>query len=139
MRPDATGLSRSREALSLWQSLAATYDEIGLSLEGALDRDLAELVERVSVLEQQLAPLVSEIAELRAQHEEAVPALRAVGSAIDALVASLVDRQPTLVRAAIAARARIAEKLVELNTAKAQLHGYTARGGRATAFSTRYA
>ncbi|MBM4267820.1 MAG: hypothetical protein FJ144_14615 [Deltaproteobacteria bacterium] len=139
MRRDVPELSRSHEALVLWQRLDATYDEIARALEGAIDRDLTELLGRVSVLEQQLAPLVREIAALRARHEETDPALAAVWCEIDALVASLVDRQPTLVRAAVAARARIAEKLVELNTAKAQLHGYGVHGGRPTAFATRYA
>jgi hypothetical protein len=139
MRREAPGLSRSREALAVWQRLGTAYDEIARALEGGLGHELAELVERVAGLEHELGPMVSEIAALRSRGDEPDPSILAIWREIDAVIASLAARQPFLVRAAVAARAQAAEKLAGLRDVRTQLHGYAAGGNRAAPFASRYA
>src|SRR5262245_47811868 len=100
MRPDQSAVETSMRALSLWRELAIAYDDIALALERPEGGPLRALAQRIVELEEDLRPMVVRIAALRAELESD-PALSAIWTETDGLIASLASRQPTLVRTAM--------------------------------------
>lgn len=134
MPPDGALLARSRTALALWETLRAAYDDIGAALAAPESHDLATLGARIVGIEAELKPLVAELAAARSRGSTDAELLE-LWHATDALVASLAERHPALVRAALDARSATAERL----TAHRLAHGYGAGSGQALQLTSRHA
>lgn len=126
MQPDvATPETVSQEALGLWTKLSGLYDEIEASLrEERAHEDLATLGRAIVEVEGALRPLVARIGEIRAETARPSARLRATWDQSDALIASLAERQPTLTRAALAAREGAARALAKVRSVRLDSGAY---------------
>lgn len=104
-------LESSERAHALWQSLAGAYDDIEQALTAPEAVPLAALAERIVALETELRPLVAQMGAARSTHSAADARIQKLWSETDRIVETLSRRQPTLVRAALAARDDTASKL----------------------------
>jgi hypothetical protein len=124
--PPETPVELSERARSLWELLATAYDEIEIALVDPASAPLASLAERIVALEHELRPLVAQLAAVRTR---TVPDARLseIWSETDRVVEKLANRQPTLVRAALAARDDTASRLSRARTERRQraLYGGT--------------
>jgi hypothetical protein len=118
MPPDAP-IELSERARSLWMDLAAAYDEIEIALGHPEGTPLKGLAERIVALEHELRPLVAQLAALRTRSEHD-PRLPPIWAETDRVVERLANRQPTLVRAALAARDDAASRLARLRNDRRQ-------------------
>jgi len=129
MRLDAGLLERSRTALGLWRDLERAYDDIAHALAGG-GHELGALAERIVALEHELKPLVAERSALRSRAAETAPhgspedELLRVWRETDALIETLAERQPMLVRAALAARHETAQRLHDARRARLRARSY---------------
>jgi len=139
MPPEEALLARSRAALELWQRLRCAYDAIEDALANPGRHELGPLGERIVTLENELRPLVGELAVPRSRPDDADPALAALWRETDAVVASLAARQPVLVRAALDARSATAERLESMRAARGQLRRYGAPEAGAAQLTSRHA
>ena len=124
MPREAGLLERSLAALALWQDLRAAYDAIEEALGSPERYDLAALGSRIVALESALRSLIGELAAARSRPDETDRDVADIWQAIDDVVTSLAARQPTLVRAALAARSETAERLESMRAARGQLRRY---------------
>lgn len=133
---------KSEEALALWHRLAGLYDEI----EGALrdvrpGADIGRLGREIVDVENELRPLVAEIGEYRAALRDAPAALRELWVEADEVIAHLAERQPSLTRAAMAARDGASTALARLRSVRRDSVAYrqTPGSGRSPQFASRQA
>jgi len=110
---DAAGSARelSERAFALWQNLATAYDDIERALQAPESVPLAALATQIVSLESDLRPLVARLAAIRSEPGNAGAELHALWQETDRVVETLARRQPTLVRAALAARDETATRL----------------------------
>jgi hypothetical protein len=124
---DAGLLDRSHAALGLWRDLQRAYDDIAQALAGGAGRELGALAERIVALEHELKPLVAERTALRTRAAANAGAeLDAVWRETDAVIEALAERQPALVRAALAARHETAQRLHDAQRGRARARSYDA-------------
>ena len=135
-------LRKSEEALALWRRLAGLYDEI----EGALrdlrpGTDIGRLGREIVEVETELRPLVAEIGEYRAAVRHVSPPLRELWAEADGVIANLAERQPSLTRAAIAARDGASTALARLRSVRRDSVAYRQPpgSGRSPQFASRQA
>lgn len=114
-----TPIELSERARSLWELLATAYDEIEIALVDPASAPLATLAERIVGLEHELRPLVARLAAVRTRTPPDAR-LAAIWQETDRVVERLAGRQPTLVRAALAARDDAASRLARARTERRQ-------------------
>ncbi|HYC22274.1 MAG TPA: hypothetical protein VEI94_06200 [Candidatus Bathyarchaeia archaeon] len=130
-------LAASLEALELWKELAALYDQVdGCLRDSEWDR-VGPLAVRLNELEERLKPLTAPLAELRRATRAPDPALIAVWRETDLLVASLAERQASLVRAAGEARDATAALLIKSQGGRSQAARYRRNARIAPRFASR--
>jgi hypothetical protein len=139
MPPEQAVQARSLAALELWQGLRSAYDAIEDALASPERHDLGPLGERIVALENELRPLVGELAVPRSRPDSADPAVAAIWRETDAVVASLAERQPMLVRAALDARSATADRLESVRAARGQLRSYRAPEALSARLTSRHA
>ncbi len=124
MPPEDGARAVSERALDLWRELRTSYDQIDEAL-GAPDAEvLATLAKRIVSIEEDLRPLVGEIASIRTELGDQDGALVSLWQEADSLIRSLADRQPALVRAATAARDGASSALARLRLHRTQSAHY---------------
>lgn len=106
MPPETDSPERvSGDALALWKKLSGLYDEIETALrDDGGHADLANLGRAIVAVEGELRPVVAHVGEIRSALATPSPSVQQMWDESDALIASLAERQPTLTRAALAAR-----------------------------------
>lgn len=125
MPPDAAVDALGRRTLDLWRELHAAYDALGPALAAPEADALGALARRIAALEHELAPLVEQLRARRARGDDDA-SQDALWREIDRVVESLVERSPALVRAALAARDGVAERLARRSAARARVERYAA-------------
>lgn len=121
----------SERALELWRSLASSYDEIDEALRAPEAERLSALATRIVSIENDLRPLVGQIASFRTELGDRDQSLTALWREADGLIQGLADRQPQLVRAATAARDGASSGLARLSKHRAQSQQYRQRAAAA--------
>jgi hypothetical protein len=119
-------LESSERAHALWQSLAVAYDDIAHALTAPEAVPLAALAERIVAIENELRPLVAQMGAARSSHSPTDARLQKLWSETDRVVETLSRRQPTLVRAALAARDDTAGRLSRVRNDRRQRARYGA-------------
>lgn len=131
MRPEDSARSVSERALELWRALAASYDEIDEALTSPEAERLSELAARIVSIENDLKPLVGQIASFRTEMGDRDEGLSSLWREADRLIQGLADRQPKLVRAATAARDGASSGIARLRKHRAQSAQYRQRAAAA--------
>lgn len=137
--PPESAHTLSQQALGLWQTLAQAYDEIELALQAPESVPLAALAARIVSLETELRPLVAQLAAVRSREGDVDERLRSLWSETDRVVQGLAGKQPTLVRAALAARDETAHRLSRLHSERRQRAHYGDRSHAAPRFTSQRA
>jgi hypothetical protein len=134
-----SSLELSERAFALWQDLAVAYDEIEVALEAPGDAPLASLAKRIVALEGELRPLVARLAAIRSRASDADAGLATLWGETDRIVEALANRQPTLVRAALAARDDAASRLARVRNDRRQRALYGGSGATEPRFTSQRA
>jgi hypothetical protein len=132
-------LESSERAHVLWHDLAVAYDEIEQALTAPEAVPLAALAERIVALETELRPLVAQMGAARSAHPAADARLQKLWSETDRVVETLSRRQPTLVRAALAARDDTASRLSRVRNDRRQRALYGAETDATPRFTSQRA
>jgi len=135
--PDSRALETSLRALELWKALDIAYAQVESCLTGEDLAAAGALAEHLADVGRRLEPLVDNVAELREASRRPDPVLNAIWREIDQLVASLAERQPSLVRAARAARDATGSLLVKVQGTRSHAARYRSRPAPAPRFASR--
>jgi hypothetical protein len=124
---EAAALDAGVRLRALWSELAGIYDAIESRLPtnaDGIDTLTARMAELTVMIEGELATLRTLRAELRPES----PRLTAYCRETDATIATLAERLPNVMAAAVAARRVTAARLAHVCTGRTQARGYDALG-----------